>query len=102
MRKLPLAFAIGTVSLLAGAVSVAADDNTADSSAAAQSRGTYLEEVVVTARRREESLQGVPVSITAFSADAMAKASIQEMENLTAVVPGFRFSFEGGANNVSM
>ncbi|MFA5495064.1 MAG: TonB-dependent receptor [Porticoccaceae bacterium] len=57
---------------------------------------------MVTARRREESLQGVPVSITAFSADAMAKASIQEMENLTAVVPGFRFSFEGGANNVSM
>jgi len=24
------------------------------------------------------------------------------MENLTAVVPGFRFSFEGGANNISM
>ena len=86
MRKLPLAFAIGTVSLLTGAVSVAADDNTAASSAAAQPRGTYLEEVVVTARRREESLQGVPVSITAFSADAMDKASIQEMETMVRVL----------------
>lgn len=63
---------------------------------------TSLEEVVVTARRREESLQSVPVSITALSANSLEKASVQELENLTTLVPGFRFSYEGGANNVSL
>jgi len=65
-------------------------------------KASSLEEVIVTARRREESLQDVPVSITALSGDSLDKASVQELENLTAVVPGFRFSYEGGANNVSL
>lgn len=65
-------------------------------------RAAPLEEVMVTARRRVESLQDVPVSITALSADSLEKSTIQELENLTAVVPGFRFSYEGGANNVSL
>ncbi|MDB6061583.1 MAG: hypothetical protein JWM78_1686 [Verrucomicrobiaceae bacterium] len=61
-----------------------------------------IEEMVVTARRRDESLQTVPVAIAALNSEALQNASVQEMENLTAVVPGFRFTYEGGGNNISM
>ena len=35
------------------------------------SKGLYLEEVVVTARKREESLQDTPIAISAFTGDNM-------------------------------
>ena len=47
-----------------------------------------LEEVIVTARRREESLQETPVAVTAFGEDELRAAQINDVGNLTAVVPG--------------
>ena len=38
-----------------------------------------LEEVVVTATKRAETIQDVPVSVTAVSADMMAKVGIGDM-----------------------
>jgi iron complex outermembrane recepter protein len=55
-----------------------------------------LEEVVVTARRREESLQEVPLSVTAFSAADMAKSNIQDMKDIARFTPGFSFQDFGG------
>src|SRR3546814_1458050 len=62
------------------------------------------EEIVVTARRREESAQTVPISLNAFSATRLTEASIQTLSDLTALSPGLRFSAEGGAGktNVSL
>jgi iron complex outermembrane receptor protein len=48
---------------------------------------TALEEVVVTARRREENLQDVPLSITAFSADDLSRESITSAQDLLGKVP---------------
>ncbi|MDB9970551.1 hypothetical protein OAD77_07275 [Porticoccaceae bacterium] len=39
-----------------------------------------LEEVVVTATKRAETIQDVPVSVTAVSADMMAKVGISDKE----------------------
>jgi iron complex outermembrane recepter protein len=47
-----------------------------------------LEEVVVTARRREESLQETPVAVSAFGEDEMRAAQINGVADLTAHVPG--------------
>ena len=47
-----------------------------------------LEEVVVTARKREESLQETPVAITALGEDALREANIRDLGDLTTVVPG--------------
>jgi len=47
-----------------------------------------LEEVVVTARRREESLQETPVAVSAFGAADMRAAQIDGVEDLTKHVPG--------------
>jgi iron complex outermembrane receptor protein len=46
-----------------------------------------IEKVVVTARRREESLQDVPVSVTAFTADQLSKQGIPDLVALTTTLP---------------
>ena len=47
-----------------------------------------LEEVVVTARKREESLQETPVAVTAMSAEDLQAGNIRDLGDLTRVVPG--------------
>jgi len=58
------------------------------SSAGAQSTdGQVLEEIVVTARRRVEALQDVPVSMTAFTADDIDSAGIETPADFIALTP---------------
>lgn len=47
-------------------------------------------EVVVTAQRRAERLQDVPLSVTAATADELSKAGIVNTQDLTNVVPGLK------------
>lgn len=51
-----------------------------------------LEEVVVTAQKRTESLQDVPISVTAISGDQIAMNSIRSFSELGAYVPNFSVS----------
>jgi iron complex outermembrane receptor protein len=51
-----------------------------------------LEEIVVTAQKRSESIQDVPVSITALSATQLAEARIEDPSALTAYVPNLQAS----------
>src|SRR5258708_4245315 len=51
------------------------------------SRSDSLEEVVVTARRREENSQSVPISVTAFSQKDMDEKNIRTMNDLQYSVP---------------
>jgi hypothetical protein len=55
-----------------------------------------LEEVTVTARKREESLQDVPLSITAFSAEAIEKAGIYDVRDLVRLSPNVVLQTTGG------
>src|SRR3546814_6156088 len=68
-----LALAASPLALVATAMPVAAQDS-ADQSMANAS----MDDIVVTARRREESLQSVPVSITAISSDMLEQKSRSE------------------------
>src|SRR3546814_5569788 len=65
---------------------------------AAQPAGDPFDDIVVTARRREESAQSVPVSVTAFSAAALEQRNVRELQDINALTPGFRFAAEGGKN----
>lgn len=47
-----------------------------------------LEEVVVTAQKREESLQDVPIAISAVSGEAMRSANVSNLQDLSGSVPG--------------
>ena len=48
-----------------------------------------IEEVVVTATKKEESTQDIAVSITAITADLLAAEQIYDLSDLAEVVPGF-------------
>ena len=50
-----------------------------------------IENIVVTARRREESLQDVPIAITAMSGAELEARQIYAMDQLGAVVPNLQF-----------
>ena len=50
--------------------------------------GLVLEEVVVTAERRSESMQDVPIAITAHTADSLTYSGITSTEDLKFVTPG--------------
>lgn len=60
--------------------------------ARAQETATKLEEIIVTAQRREERLQDVPLSVSALSGDKLARAGITDAYQLTQVMPGLTFS----------
>ena len=62
------------------------------------------EEVVVTARQREESITDVPASITAFSAETIKRANIERAEDFIALTPGVSMvdSAEVGDTQVSI
>jgi iron complex outermembrane receptor protein len=61
-----------------------------------------LEEVVVSAQRRQESLSDVPMSITAVSAEALTKAGITSTLDLGTVVPGLTMTKYSNALQPSM
>src|ERR1700733_9116441 len=58
----------------------------ATQAALAQQSGA-LDEVVVTAERRGEQLQNTPISITAFSGEAMQARSLVNISDVGAYVP---------------
>ena len=51
-----------------------------------------LEEIIVTARKREESLLDVPLSISAFSADKIETMALNHLVDLVAFSPGFYYA----------
>jgi len=56
-----------------------------------------IEEVVVTAQKREETLQEVPLSVSALSGETLEKANITSTQQLTNVTPGLVFGQTGYA-----
>ncbi|MEZ5563939.1 MAG: TonB-dependent receptor [Gammaproteobacteria bacterium] len=51
-----------------------------------------VSEIIVTARKREERLQEVPLSITAFDADALKDRNIQSVYDVATFTPNFSFT----------
>ncbi len=54
-------------------------------------------DIIVTAQRRAERLQDVPIAITAVNADAMSEARVDNIQNIQAVSPSIQFR----ATNIS-
>ena len=62
-----------------------------------------LEEVIVTAEKREESIQDVPISIVAFSNDKLEKLGITDIKGLAAKVPNVVVQeFTGSSTSVRL
>lgn len=57
-----------------------------------------LEEVIVTAQKRAESVQDVPISIQAFSGDQLEKMRVSKASDVTKLVPNLNISGQNSAN----
>lgn len=74
---------------------------TGDNEALAQEGAMGIEEITVTARRREESLMETPVSITAFTGDALKAQNIDQLDQIAQATPGLVFDRTTGVNSHS-
>src|SRR6478609_12184805 len=81
-----LALLLGTVPLAVSAQQAPPDDEA-------------LEEIVVTAQLREESLRDVPLSVEALSGEMLAEVGILRMDDLKSYVPNLQMTETGIANN---
>ncbi|MEE3278647.1 MAG: TonB-dependent receptor plug domain-containing protein, partial [Pseudomonadota bacterium] len=52
-----------------------------------------IEEVTVTARRRDESAQNVPIPITAMSEDQLDERNIVSVEDISRLAPNLQFNY---------
>lgn len=69
--------------------------NTQPKESAPRRTSAQIEEIIVTATKREESLREIPQSITAFSGDALEKSAIQSADQIVRMSPGVNL-MDGG------
>ena len=90
-------FLVSAITLAALAAPVSAQTG---ADAASQ---TALQEVVVTATRREESIQKVPISVQAFSQEQMDAQGVKQVDDLVRLTPGLSLSrASNGANQIAI
>jgi iron complex outermembrane recepter protein len=77
--------------LIAGAGAVPFAGAAEPTSGDAAASGGALEEIVVTATRREESISRVPISITAIGQDAIDQKGIKDFSDIVRFTPGVSF-----------
>lgn len=65
----------------------------------AQQGGTVIEELVVTAQKREEALQDVPIAVSAFSQDSLEAQKIDGGPNLQQAIPNVSFARSNFTNS---
>jgi len=91
------AIAAGAAALLCARGASAADATATD----ANTDNGMLDTVVVTARKREESLAQVPISITAFTSQSLEAFNIQSFDDYATKTPNISFAYGGGPTGIS-
>ena len=67
----------------------------------ASSSSILMEEVTVTARKREESMQEVPVSISAYSGDQLETLKVRDLKGLSVAMPNVAMDDVGTTRGVA-
>src|SRR5579863_6332386 len=73
----------------------------ADQPQSGEAAAPALQEVVVTATRREESLSKVPISVTALTQESLDDRGIKDFSEVARFTPGVNFD-NSGTNNISI
>lgn len=96
MKRKHLSLAIGCILLAPSAWA-----QEAAPAAKAASEATTLDKITVTARKREETLQDVPVAVTAFTPETLDKLNIQDIGDLDAQVPNLTIYAARGSSSTA-
>lgn len=92
LKSIALAVAAQTMGLSLAGQAIAQGDG----SSAPRKYSRALEEVVVTAQKREENANDVPISIQAFSPDQLAAFGVENTTDLMKVTPGLDMGTQAG------
>ncbi|MGB3394029.1 MAG: TonB-dependent receptor [Stenotrophomonas sp.] len=99
MKRKYLSMAVG-FALMAPAAFVQAEEQ--QQPAATGQQATTLESIKVTARKREETLQDVPVAVTAFTPETLDKLNIRDIGDLGSQVPNLTiYAARGSTSTVT-
>lgn len=61
-----------------------------------------IEEIIVTAQKREQSVQDVPISMTAIGGEELLKSQVTELQDLALTLPNVHISRDTISNNIYM
>ena len=89
---------LGLTAACSAGSALAADVSLASGSAPTDDAG--LVEIVVTAERREESLQKTSVALQVLSAQELQNAGVVQMQDLSTIVPGLQIGQGGAATQI--
>jgi iron complex outermembrane receptor protein len=97
MERVPVTATI--IAILMAGSAIPALSQTSGSHTAASVNNNALEEIVVTARKRDENLQSVPISITAVTASQLQANNVHRMDSFAPSIPNFKFSTQPAATD---
>ena len=80
---------------VAGAALMAPAAMAQQATAQSETASTGLEEIIVTAQRRSESLQDVPIAITAISSETLRQGNVRGINEVLALAPNVSFQSNG-------
>lgn len=109
MRSIGLG-AILVSALVCGVSSIAMAQTTATPSATAQQTGTNTgadaQEIIVTATRKEQILRRVPLSVTAYSQQALDQKGVRNVDDVARLTPGVSLDrqarYNGSQSNITI
>jgi len=101
MKRRQLTLAVGSALLAAGLAAPAWAQQPQDQAQEPPParEATTLDAVTVTARKREETIQDVPVAVTAFTADTLERLAVEDLGDLDAQVPNLTIYAARGSNS---
>ena len=91
--KVALQIAGASLAVMSAAPAMAQSSQSASNAQAAASSGA-TGDIIVTAQRRAERLQDVPISITAISGDKLQEADVQNLGDIAKLSPATRFDYQ--------
>ena len=97
MVRTTLSLSVATALLFTTSIAFAQDSASQDSAAETE---TYLEEITVTARKREESLQDIPISVAARTENQMRQSGLRSLEDISQTVASFSVQNLGPGQSV--
>ena len=65
-------------------------------------QGAILEEVIVSARKRDENLQGTPIAITSITGEAIDESKLFTVSDIEQISPNLSFSSSNNGNSSSL
>lgn len=102
MRVLPYILTLATALLATGSIQAQSNDDT--DGIDDTNEGTWLEEVIVTAQRREQSAMDVPISVMVFNREIIEQNNMKGAADYLMMTPNvnFREDGRGGHNSINI